>query len=52
MGCLLTIKIKLNKMEIDFLNLVAVSNGVHFGKSDDRKPSGKGQGDATVTPKS
>ncbi|EGV32757.1 hypothetical protein HMPREF9431_00035 [Segatella oulorum F0390] len=39
-------------MEIDFLNLVAVSNGAHFGKSDDRKPSGKGQGDATVTPKS
>ena len=30
MGCLLTIKIKLNKMEIDFLNLVAVSNGAHF----------------------
>ena len=27
---LLTIKIKLNKMEIDFLNLVAVSNGAHF----------------------
>ena len=30
MGGLLTIKIKLNKMEIDFLNLVAVSNGAHF----------------------
>lgn len=30
MGCLLTSKIKLNKMEIDFLNLVAVSNGAHF----------------------
>ena len=30
MGCLLTIKIKLNKMEINFLNLVAVSNGAHF----------------------
>jgi len=30
MGGPLTIKIKLNKMEIDFLNLVAVSNGAHF----------------------
>ena len=30
MGGLLTIKIKLNKMEINFLNLVAVSNGAHF----------------------
>jgi len=30
MGDLLTIKIKLNKMEINFLNLVAVSNGAHF----------------------
>ena len=52
MGCLLTIKIKLNKRKLIFLNLVAVSNGVHFGKSDDRKLSGKGQGDATVTLKS